>query len=196
MNGLWKRYSKSGAVLDEGSWTDNQPDGVWTFFDPDGKVLNRITFIRGDRVDNESPRWILKRGQALGAGVFQKSGGQVGTGFFCYSPGYRRGEFTEWVGALSWGGLKSRDSVKPVVWVISASAGMRLRLKNFDRFRVEPRVGVHSWLGSATAPSFHLDTGYDFYRGKAAVVAGLEQVNFKVNPTTLLKVGLEYRFGE
>jgi len=28
------------------------------------------------------------------------------------------------------------------------------------------------------------------------VVAGLEQVNFKVNPTTLIRVGLEYRFGE
>ncbi len=197
MSGLWKRHSKSGTVLDEGNWTENQPDGIWTFYDPDGKVLNRITFVRGERVENSSPqRWIWKRGQVLGAGVFQKSGGQVRTAFLNYLPGYRRGELTEWVGALSWGGLKSRDSVKPVVWVLSASAGMRLRLENFDRFRVEPRIGVHTWLGSANAASFHFDTGYDFVPGKAAVVAGLEHVNFKVNPTTLIKVGLEYRFGE
>ncbi len=199
MNGLWRRYSKTGKLIDEGTWADNLPDGVWTFFDSEGKVSNRMTFARGERVIKDQVKtvpnpWIWKRGQILGAGIFQDSGGQVGTAFLSFVPGYHRGELTEWVSALALGGLKSRDSVKPVVWVFSASAGMRLRLSGFERFRLEPRIGVHSWLGSATAASFHIDTGYDFLPGRAAVVAGVEQVSFKVNGTTLLKVGVEYRF--
>ena len=194
MSGLWRRYSRKGQLIDEGTWSDNLPDGTWTFFDQDGKITHQLSFDRGERVRNEPSPWILKRGQILGAGFFQSSGGRVGTGLVSYVPGFKRGQLTEWVGALTLGGLKSRDSIKPVVWVLSASAGMRLRMSGFERFRLEPKVGIHSWLGSATAASFHLDTGYDILSGRAAWVGGLEHVGFKVNGTTLIRFGFEYRF--
>jgi len=199
MNGVWKRYSESGRLVDEGPWKDNRPDGTWTFYDTLGKIHHQTTYQEGVPVPEsmEEPNpWIWKRAQVLGAAILQRSGGQVGTLFLSYHPGFKRGELTEWVGAISAGGLKSRDSAKSFVWVLSGSAGMRFRLKQLARLRLEPRIGIQSWLGSATAPALHFDCGYDFLDGRAAVVGGVEQVNFKVNGTTVLRIGLEYRFGD
>ena len=196
MTGNWKRYSKTGQLTDEGAWRDNRPEGVWTFYDAEGRVSDRIQFQNGERVSTEPDSWTWKRGQLLGARIFQESGGQVGTAFISFVPGKKRGPLTEWIGALSLGGLKSRDPVKPLVWVLTASGGMRFRIKGFESFRIEPRVGVHSWVGSATASSVHLDTGYEIVPGRTAIVAGLERVSFKVNSATLLRFGLEYRIGD
>jgi hypothetical protein len=199
MNGVWKRYSESGRLIDEGPWKDNRPDGTWTFYDTLGNVHHQTLYREGLPVPDptgESNPWIWKRAQVLGAAILQRSGGQVGTLFLSYHPGFKRSELTEWVGAISVGGLKSRDPSKPFVWVLSGSAGMRFRLKQLERLRLEPRIGIQSWIGSATAPSLNFDTGYDFLEGRAAVVGGVEQVNFKVNGTTVLRVGLEYRLGD
>jgi hypothetical protein len=196
MTGVWRRYTDKGRLTDEGAWNENRPDGVWSFYDSTGRMVDRVLFNKGERVSTKPDTWIWKRGQLMGARIFQKSGGQVGTAFLSFVPGKKRGPLTEWVGAISLGGLKSRDPVKPLVWVLSASAGMRFRINGLESFRFEPRIGAHSWIGSAIAPSLHLDSGYELVPGRAAIVGGIERVSFKVNQATLLRVGFEYRFGD
>lgn len=205
MSGQWQRYHSSGSVSDEGTWEDNLPHGTWSFFSPSGAVIETRQFDRGSAVSAEvkntlpSPPgnpWILDRARAEWVGIYQKSGGQLGTLFSSWVPSWRRGPLSEWVGGFGLGFLKSRSSERDWVFAVDLSAGIRLRPAFADAWFSEFRAGVQSWIGSsATAPSVHLRLGRGWMENRLAVTAGVQRVLFEVNHTTLVGAGLEYRFG-
>jgi antitoxin component YwqK of YwqJK toxin-antitoxin module len=44
MQGQWTRYWPNGKVRDRGFWSENQPVGVWDFYNRKGKLIKRKNY--------------------------------------------------------------------------------------------------------------------------------------------------------
>jgi hypothetical protein len=200
LSGEWRRYHTNGNLKDTGLWRENKPHGLWQFFGEDGSLIRETLYENGveqrpAEKDDFARKWAFLRGRLEGASIRQKFGGSVRSFFAGWSPAYAFHRSFEWTLPLSFSALKSRDPAKSWIILIDASSGLRYRDPWSGQYSIEPSIGFQSWLGSAGALNPGLRVGREFKRNGWRVQVGVNRLLFRVNPATVLSLGMELDLG-